>query len=60
MRRSARAGTRCHALFDLGGRHAAIRARGDEIVGPGRTNSERQSVLDQQPAGFGAAAYVWC
>jgi hypothetical protein len=39
---------------------AAIRARGDEIVGHGRTNSERQSVLDQQPAGFGAAAYIWC
>jgi peptidoglycan/xylan/chitin deacetylase (PgdA/CDA1 family) len=26
---------------------AAIRARGDEIVGHGRTNSERQSVLDE-------------
>lgn len=26
---------------------AAVRARGDEIVGHGRTNSERQSVLDE-------------
>jgi allantoinase len=27
---------------------AAFRARGDEIVGHGRTNSERQSVLDRE------------
>ena len=26
---------------------AAFRARGDEVVGHGRTNAERQSVLDE-------------
>ncbi|MDG4647336.1 polysaccharide deacetylase family protein [Roseibacterium sp. SDUM158017] len=36
------------AMYDLApGLMAAFRARGDEVVGHGRTNSERQGVLDR-------------